>query len=558
MTQVMEVDSEVAETRAEPVLKPQVSAAWALRLAHLPAVAALGVFFLLLNYLPLRPTDLWVHVAWGDWIITHRSLPVEDPTFALAAGMKVVDTAWLSQVLFAGIERAAGPAWLSNTFALVSLATWLIFWRALYLRTNNWLTSFAMLVVVIAISFSRLMTIRPETFGALCFAMLWWLTAPRPNEKFAWHRWLGVPVLMMVWANLHGSFLCGLLVLFAQAAGEFLSALAKSRSLAAAFRSPVVQQSAFVAELGLLATFINPYGLDLLLTAVLFSGNANLRDVLEWQPFTFGGPGSYEFVASGFLAMLLFRFSRQPVSAGNLLALGVFVLATLAGNRMVGWYAMTFGVAFLPLLHDLLGQSRLVQRLSGPAAADEEPGRGFPLVDRSWSYSLIALLFVWISFALSPVSAAVLGTKERTPAQLFGPETPVALSNFLHEHPIVGPTFCPQWWGDWLHRTSPGLQPMMTSNIHLAPRQVWSDYHRISGIQAGWGNVLGRYGIEHIIVDKQNQPELERALRREQGWQVQYEDDRAALYGLRKPTLSNRTPPLSAPKQPVPKQPAPK
>lgn len=545
MTHVMEVETDSPGDQAEPVLKPQLGAAWALRAAHLPAVAALGFLFLLINYLPLRPTDLWCHVAWGDWIITHRSLPTEDPTYALAQGMRVVDTAWLSQVILAALNRAAGPAWLSNGFALVSIATWLIFWRGLFLRTHNWLTSFVMLAIVFTISFSRLMTIRPESLGALCFAILWWLTAPRENQRFAWQQWVGVPLVMLLWANLHGSFLCGLAVLFAAPVGEFLTALWQARSLAAAFRSPAVQRTAFVAELALLATCINPYGLDLLVTAVRFSGNPNLRDVLEWQPFAFGGPGSYEFAASWLLAMVLLRFSRQSLALGQVLALALFALATLAGNRMVGWYGMTFGITLLPLLHDLLTRSRTVQALSAPAGADEQPGRGFPLVERSWSYSLLALLLIWISFALSPVSAIVLGGKQRSVAQLHGPETPVGLTNHLQKNPIVGTVFCPQWWGDWLHRSSPELQPMMTSNIHLAPRLVWTDYHRISTVQAGYGNVLGRYAIEHIVVDKKGQPELERALRREQGWQLQYEDDRAALYVIRKPALSSRTAPAS-------------
>jgi hypothetical protein len=547
----MEVEPDSSDIKAEPVLKPQLSAAWALRLAHLPTVAAMGLLFLLINYLPLRPTDLWCHVSWGDWIIANGRLPTEDPAFALAQGMKVVDTAWLSQVIYAAIESAAGPAWLSNAFALVTLITWLVFWRALFLRTGNWLTSFAMLAIVIAISFSRLMTIRPESFGALCFATLFWITAPRESQKVTWQAWIGVPLTMMLWANLHGSFLCGLAVLFADALGAVLTSLWQTRSLKTTLGSNEVQHKAFVAELGLIATFANPYGIDLLLTTVLFSGNANLREVLEWHPFAFGGPGSYEFVASWFLAIVLLRFSRHSLQLGSVLAVALFALATLAGNRMVGWYAMTFGIAFVSLLHDLLERTRTVQVLSEPAAPGEEPSRGFPLVNRSWSYSLIALLLIWISFALSPVSAPILGGKQRSPAQLYGPETPLGLTNHLIKNPIIGNVFCPQWWGDWLHRSSPNLQPMMTSNIHLAPRQLWTDYLRITGVQAGWGNVLGRYAIEHVVVDKKNQVELERALRRDQGWQIQYEDDRAALYAIRKPTPAARTPAKAAQVQSV-------
>jgi hypothetical protein len=556
MAQVTE--TEPAAPPEEPVLTPQVSAVWALRLVQLPVVAILGLVFLLSNFMPLRPTDLWGHVAWGDWILQHGQLPAQDPTFALAEGMPVVDSAWLSQVIFAAIDRYAGPAWLSNAFALVTLATWLIIWRVLYLRAGNWLTSFAMLLVVFAVSFSRLTTIRPENFAWLCFAILWWLLTPPRAAKtletadepeaapaasgFRWQLWIGVPLVMVLWANLHGSFVCGLAVLAASAAGAAISTLARTRSLAATFRSAEVQQSVTVAELGLLATLLNPYGIDLLISTVAFAGNSNLRDVLEWQPFVFGGPGSYEFIASWILAMVLLRYSRRGISLANVLALALFAGLTLAGNRMVGWFALTFGVVFMPLLDDLLGRFAWVRAVTAPPAEDEEVSRGFPLVARSWSYSLIALLLIWISFSLSPTSAPVLGAKPRKPAQLYGPDTPLKLTSFLQKNAIAGPVFCPQWWGDWLHRQSPAVQPFMTSNMHLAPRQVWGDYQRVNSLQAGWGSILARYAIEQIVVDKQAQPDLDRALRRDTAWQPQYDDERAALFVLRKPVPQNRTP----------------
>lgn len=556
MDQATELETDASELPAEPVLKPQLSPAWALRLAHLPAIALIGVLFLLASYMPLRPTDIWGHVAWGNWILEHRQLPAEDPTFVLAAGMPVIDTAWLSQVIFATIDRVGGPEWLSNTFALVTLATWLVIWRVLYLRAGNWLTSFAMLVVVFGIAFSRLTTIRPEIFAWLCFAALWWLITPNraavaedqgAAETIGWRAWIGVPLVMMLWANLHGSFLCGLAVLGASALGALLTTLWHTRSFVKTLQASEVQRWVLLAELALLATLVNPYGVDLLISAVVFARNSNLREVLEWQPFLFGGPGSYEFVGSWVLGTLLLRFSRRSLPLGQVLSLALLGGATLAGNRMIGWFALTFGVAFMPLLDDLLGRLRFVQSLNAPYSGDEEVGRGFPLIDRSWSYSLLALLIMWIAFSLSPTSAPLLGPKSRTAAQLYGPDTPVGLTDYLQKNPIAAPIFCPQWWGDWLHRSAPGAQPFMTSNIHLAPRVVWSDYLRVTGLQAGWGNVLGRYHVEHVVVDKETQPDLERSLRRDTGWRVLYEDQQAVLYALRKPALANRSAPVPSP-----------
>jgi len=89
---------------SEPILASHVDARYAMRPRHAVVVAMLCALFLTLNYLPLQVTDLWGHVAYGQWIWQHGSMPTADPVSALADGMRVVDTAWLSQVILSAVE----------------------------------------------------------------------------------------------------------------------------------------------------------------------------------------------------------------------------------------------------------------------------------------------------------------------------------------------------------------------------------------------------------------------------------------------------------------------
>ena len=233
-----------------------------------------------------------------------------------------------------------------------------------------------MVAIALGIDMSRTMTPRPENFAFLSFAVLWWLIVSdsvRAAGRFRWQLWIGVPVVMGLWANLHGSFLCGLAVLGGLAAGELISQLYRTRSLSATFSDPEVKAKLVAAELGLLATMVNPYGIDLLLSATLFAKNANLPDIVEWQPLVVGKPGGIEFFAGWGLAILLLRFSRRPVTLGMGLLLALFAVATLAGNRMVSWFALTYAVAFTPLADDVL--SRLLGRpeTSGEPLPEPDP-----------------------------------------------------------------------------------------------------------------------------------------------------------------------------------------
>jgi hypothetical protein len=553
MTQVDEIETEAEAP--EPVLTAKLSPVWALRLWHLPVIAFWGGFFLLLNFLPLRPTDLWGHVAYGHWIAQHQQLPTEDPFLPLVHGMRVVDSAWLSQLILAAIDRLGGPAWLSNVFAVVTLAAWMIIWRTLYLRSRSMLTSLAMVIVVLFLAWSRVTTPRPENFAWLAFAALWWCLIGdevRPAGAFRWRLWIGVPLVMGVWANLHGSFVCGLAVLLAYAVGALFTAAWRTRSLGQTLCDGEVQARIFVAELGLVATCFNPYGLDLLLSTFAFGRNANLLDVLEWQPLAIGQAGAYEFVAGWAVATLLLRYSRRPVSLAQGLLLALFGVATLSSNRMIGWFALTFGVSLMPLLDDLLGRLGSAPAPAAATAEPEEVGRGFPLLGRSWNYSLIGLLLLWIPLSLAPITQPLTRSKQRTAAQLFGRETPLKLTAYLRENPPQGQTFNPQWWGDWIIRDGPaGFVPFMTSNIHLAPRQVWLDYLRILRVSPGWQQVLGRYAVETIIVDKIISPDLYRVLQKDPGWRSVYDDPQAAVFVIRKPLPQDRTPPpAKAPAEP--------
>ena len=84
------------------------SAHWALGLSHLLLVIWLSCLFTLMNHFPLRGTDLWCHVLYGQWILEHRAIPAADPFCPLATSAPVVDSVWLSQVIFALVQRAGG------------------------------------------------------------------------------------------------------------------------------------------------------------------------------------------------------------------------------------------------------------------------------------------------------------------------------------------------------------------------------------------------------------------------------------------------------------------
>jgi hypothetical protein len=507
---------------------------------HLWILALVCAFYLLLSHIPLRSSDLWIHETYGQWILDHGRLPAEDPVLELAEGMPVVDRDWLSQVLFASLHRAGGPEALSVLFALALVGSYLALGRGYYLQAGALTPAVAGAAAALGIAFSRLATIRPENLGLLCFALLLLVLlearaldrcggCPTPERWPVW-VWAAVPLLMALWTNLHGSFPIGLAVLGCGAAGHLLDVGWRARSLRAALEDAESRRRLWLTQLGFIATLANPYGMDIWLEVASFSKNPNLRDIVEWQPLVFLGPGGREFVASLLVLILLLRRVRRRFPASHGLLWLTTGLGVLTGNRFLTWYGPVFSLATVPMLGDLWRD--WTSRRTG-----ERRPAAFLTVRVRW---VLAIVLVWIAFALSPQGNAVLGGTPRTLEQLYGAETPFDVTAYLRSRRPPGRVWAPQWWSDWLVRKGPpGLRSMITSNIHLIPRQVWADYMRIQEGLAGWYSALDRYRIDVVVLDLARQRLQANALRREPGWTMGFENEQAMVFLRRSERSAN-------------------
>jgi len=563
MSTTEQAPADAEEYQFTPKLPPH----WALNLEQVVAVAAFGVLFVLLNFIPLRATDIWGHVLYGQWIIEHRAMPSEDPWMPLAQGMEVVDTAWLSQVIFAAVEATFGPEALSHLFALASVLAYVIWARLFFLQTRRVWLSLLCVGLVIVVGWSRIATVRPENFAALCFAGMFLLAvrlqlrneadeeATAGGKRSEFYTWLGIPVLFALWANLHGSYMVGWAVLGCYLLGRVLQVAWQTRDLSAVLTDAATRRWVYVLELAIAATLLNPYGIDLWIHTVQFSANPNLASILEWQPLVVFGVGGRPFAFSIVLLLFIWRQSRRPIRPAEVLMLAVFGIAALTGIRMLGWYAPVFAVAVAPHIADI-ARRWLPENLAG----EQAPSWSVPQVaiageaestapsheeyelppGRSFRYSLVALLLIWIAFALSP-SSQIIFDKSRPPEQLYAAGTPIQLTDYLHRAHSedappeaalpAGQAFNPQWWGDWIQWQGPEeFQAFVTSNIHLVPPQVWRDYQRVIGMQSGWQATLERYDVETVVVDKTEQESMYRALNRDEDWRLRYEDDKAAVF----------------------------
>lgn len=558
-------DRAMSTDRTSPVedFVPTDAAAIAERLAvgwrTVVFCAIVGLTFVYFDNLPIYHSDIWGHVSYGDWIREHGELPVEEPLLDLAEGVPMVASAWLSQVVFSAVNEWGGAAWVSHLFGLAMTAVLVLFALGLWHRTGSPMWGLLGAFAVFAIGPTRIAVVRPETFGTLLFAgllLICTLADDGPGRR-GWVSTFLIAALMALWANLHGSYVVGIAVIGARGLGRFLEAWGQSTvtartsgdphplrsGLAGAIRDEEFRYWLVVTELSVLATFLNPYGVDLLVNAFTFPSNPNLVDVLEWKPLPLISVEGITFAASWIALVFVARFSRRSFRVHEIVILAVLNLAVIKGVRMISWYAAVYVFALAPHVRDVFDRAwtwyREVWARSPETPStvvrttEEDEGRslGELVLGRSIIHTATACLFLWWGFAFSPMGNVLLGGDPRTEDRLYHEWTPREVVGYLREHPPTGRVFNPQWWGDWLVRELPEQQFFMTTNaVHVAPRKVWNDYLRVARAANGWSEVLLRYNVSTVVVHEEGQVGLAERLRSDQGWKVVYEDDLATVF----------------------------
>jgi hypothetical protein len=320
-------------------------------------------------------------------------------------------------------------------------------------------------------------------------------------------RWLWVlPLATVVWANVHGSFVTGWVLLGCVALGEAV----RTREVRAAY------PYALTLACCVLAALCTPFGLKGVLYVVTVSSNPVIRDlVTEWAPTTVDWrEGVFLFGWLAGLGWLALR-SRVRLTVTEMLVLLVFGWLALSGVRAIIWFAL----ATAPLAARLLGGVLT----GGMSAARERPALN--VLVAGLTLALVAVSLPWTKSALP-----FLPQEKQA---LIGDSAPVRAGEYLrtHDPPVKGRMLNHETWGGYLDWAAwPRHQPFLDGRIELHPTQVWLDYLTIVFPGADWRRLLDQYEISYAVLSLTAQPDLIADLRREPGWRVDYEDEQAVIF----------------------------
>jgi hypothetical protein len=280
-----------------------------------PAVAAVLAFLVALSPRVLNDGDSWWHVAAGKLMIARRAVIHSDPFSYTFAGATWHTHEWLAQILLGGAFGAGGwSAVVILTAAAMGLTAWL-----LARDLSRWVDGLPLLcLLALGLSLgSGSLLARPHMLS-LPILEIWTAELIRARAEARGPRWTVLP-LMVLWANLHGSFMFGLALI-----GPFaLEALLAAPS-AGARREVVLRWGGFGLAATALAA-VSPDGIGTLLFPIQLLGMKSLAHIGEWAPASFATPGPLEMALLAGVFVAITRPLRLPVVRALLLLLLLYL-----------------------------------------------------------------------------------------------------------------------------------------------------------------------------------------------------------------------------------------
>jgi hypothetical protein len=501
------------------------------RLVHPPGAVISALALLLLVVIvnfslqPLTEPDFGWHLRTGLDVLRHGlPLPPVDPYSHTMPDWPWVEHAWLTDVVIAWIYSLFGALGVILLFAAVTAGAWLLGATVAPVSvTFRWLACATSLWVALPY-----LGARTQLVSLLGLALLS-LILKRWQEGDLSIQWW-IPPLFLLWANLHGGFLAGLLLLtLVIATTTLLRWMSERRIISGApYDSPLlswqdVRRLAVVAVVSAAVTLINPYGWRLHGEIVdSLSDSFMLETLQEWQPLSLGARAgrSYALYLGGLGLAMAFWYRRiEPV---RWVVASVFLAFSFRHMRNIPFFL----IVSLPLCAEVMSDAyeRLRRAVQWPESAVHRGSFAVTV--------LLTAVLVWVG----PEHLHRIALSGTRPAEYFKETSyPIEAVEWIRSngdqagqrlYNDYGYGGFLLWWLPDIKVFIDGRMPAWRSE----QRAILRDYMALTGADPDL-SILRKYSIDWALV-KRRTP-LEEGLARDGAWSRMYADDKAAIYRLK-------------------------
>jgi hypothetical protein len=373
-------------------------------------------------------------------------------------------------------------------------------------RGNIFLAVFIILLTIASSIFHWLA--RPHIFSLLLFVMTYYLLEQFQSRHI--QTFYFFPLLVLLWANLHGGFISGFILISVYLIGnsvKFVLSRDEGKKL--------YRQKTRVLMLTLFAcvfvSLINPYGLGVLLYPVKLIFQRSIIDrIAEFQSPNFHHlllvPSKYFLL----LAILLIGILKKNLDIIEIFLIIIFANMALFSQRFVPLFCIVVAPILARNAQWILNQTK-----SRFVDVFQRKSNDMCLMDASASG------YLWLVVGILIVTLAVAAN--RIEYQFDESRKPVEAVNFLKKVSLRGNMFNDDEFGDYIiYSAYPQYKVFIDSRVDMYGVDHFKDYLTMVYFEPGWEKVIEKYKINWMILSSDSI--LSRYLNERKDWKTIYSD----------------------------------
>jgi hypothetical protein len=404
--------------------------------------------------------------------------------------------------------------------ALIMAAVFSCTFHLLMARGTNLFSALVLTLLAIGASMIHFLA-RPHVLSWLFLVVWFWILESTESEipSRTPHRrlWL-LPLLMLVWVNVHGGFLLGFVLLIIDWLGSLrtwwkLDASRIEEALQKIAAGKRTRDLLLIGLVSFVASLLNPYGWKLHEHILGYLSNRFLMNHID----EFQSPNFHNIAPQCFLVILLLTVGviacrgKQLKLRHILLALFV-VYAGLYSARNIPTSSILLVLIIGPLLPDYTF-AQFFRRMS--VINSQLRGHLWPVA------ATIATLM--ISAMGGRVASQVLMDAHFSPARM-----PVDAVNYVKSAAIQGPILSPDYWGGFLiYHLYPHNKVIIDDRHDFYGEPYLKSYLTAIHVEPGWDQFVNR-GAACILVPRRSP--LAAILATTPEWKNVYSDDLAVVF----------------------------
>ena len=477
--------------------------------AFLPRLNAVLFIILFLSVLTLGPRmlnidgDLPRHLLMGKYVLETGAPPAQEIFSYIYENRPYTPQEWLAGVVYYIAYRLLGLNGVILLAGILIAATFALLYSEVVSHSDERVPTFLLMILGALVTSIHWVT-RPHLFTMLLLA-IWLILTDRLRRGIRVKLWI-FPALMGLWANIHGEFIAGFLVLAAYIAGWVWQFLVSRSNTSVGTGKSLTSALLF----SLPASMLSPAGFRT--WDIVFGYVRNrylLSRIVETRPPDFTRAEYWPLLILLGISILLLATRKVRFAPAFFFLIAGFGAMSLLSARN----AHLAGVVFPFVLSSTLERNIEVQPLRALEAiirVMEGQVRG------------VVLPIVLTILLSALVLAGPLAGFNRFEPSVF----PVEAITWLEDHPQTGRMFNAFDWGGYiLLHLWPGQKTFIESHTDVTG-EATQKYEKVITLQQGWQRIFEEYNIAWAILA----PEWPLAKElKVQGWEIVYQDQTAVI-----------------------------